>query len=138
MKDEDAMHKVIVNLIGNTKFTPKGGQITIYATPSARKSRKACSSVSGIRGPWTARRRDRMKSIPNRFYQSQNKTHSLSTDKAGPESASIYANELSSCMEVQFVPRIIRAKDVLSVFYFLCNMPMQTVCPHQQSKLKNR
>jgi Bacterial regulatory helix-turn-helix proteins, AraC family len=36
------------------------------------------------------------------------------------------------------VPRIIRAKDVLSVFYFLCNMPMRTVCPHQQSKLKNR
>lgn len=51
MYDEDAMHKVIVNLIGNAlKFTPKGGQITIYATPSARKSRKSCSSVSGIRG----------------------------------------------------------------------------------------
>lgn len=34
MYDEDAMHKVIVNLIGNAlKFTPKGGQITIYATP---------------------------------------------------------------------------------------------------------
>ena len=122
MYDEDAMHKVIVNLIGNAlKFTPKGGQITIYATPFRQEEQEKLFICIGIRG-----------GVLDTKYSTGRIP--LSTDKAGPESASIYANELSSCMEVQFVPRIIRAKDVLSVFY----MPMQTVCPHQQSKLKNR
>lgn len=51
MYDEDAMHKVIVNLIGNAlKFTPKEDKLPSMPPPSARKSRKSCSSVSGIRG----------------------------------------------------------------------------------------
>lgn len=48
MYDEDAMHKVIVNLIGNAlKFTPKEDKLPSMP-PSARKSRKSYSSVFGI------------------------------------------------------------------------------------------
>ena len=104
MYDEDAMHKVIVNLIGNAlKFTPKGGQITIYATPLRQEEQEKLFICIRDTGPGLPE--EEIDKVFNRFYQSQNRRIPLSTDKAGLESVSIYANELSSCMEVQFVPK---------------------------------
>ncbi len=49
--------------------------------PSARKSRKSCSSVSGIRGPGLPE--EEIDKVFNRFYQSQNKTHSSINGQSG-------------------------------------------------------
>jgi signal transduction histidine kinase len=38
--DEDAMQKVLTNLLGNAmKFTPQGGKVTLYATTLHRKGK---------------------------------------------------------------------------------------------------
>lgn len=49
--------------------------------PSARKSRKSCSSVSGIRGQDCPE--EEIDKVFNRFYQSQNKTHSSINGQSG-------------------------------------------------------
>lgn len=82
MYDEDAMHKVIVNLIGNAlKFTPKGGQITIYATPLRQEEQEKLFICIRDTGPGLPE--EEIDKVFNRFYQSQNKTHSSINGQSG-------------------------------------------------------
>ena len=82
MYDEDAMHKVIVNLIGNAlKFTPKGGQITIYATPFRQEEQEKLFICIRDTGPGLPE--EEIDKVFNRFYQSQNKTHSSINGQSG-------------------------------------------------------
>lgn len=73
MYDEDAMHKVIVNLIGNAlKFTPPSGIITVYATTLRQEGKEKlfiCIRDTGAGIP-----EEDIDKVFNRFYQSQNKT----------------------------------------------------------------
>lgn len=82
MYDEDAMHKVIVNLIGNAlKFTPRGGRITVYAT-TLRQDGKEKLFIC-VRDTGTGLPEEDIDKVFNRFYQSQNKMRSSINGQSG-------------------------------------------------------
>lgn len=65
--DEDAMHKVIINLVGNAiKFTPDGGNISIYIATLPKNRLYICISDTG-----SGIHEEDIKLIFDRFYQSQ-------------------------------------------------------------------
>ena len=71
MFDGEAMHKIIVNLISNAlKFTPEGGEITIYSTILHRQEGDLlylCVSDTG-----TGIAEDDLEKVFDRYYQSKN------------------------------------------------------------------
>ena len=75
MYDEDAMHKVIVNLLSNAlKFTPSRGRITVYAATFVQEGKDklficVCDTGTGIPA-------EDIDKVFNRFYQSKNNTRS--------------------------------------------------------------
>lgn len=82
MYDEDAMHKVIVNLLGNAlKFTPQGGQITVYATTYRQENKEKLFIC--IRDTGTGLPEEDIDKVFNRFYQSQNKMRSSINGQSG-------------------------------------------------------
>ena len=82
MYDEDAMHKVLTNLLGNAvKFTPKGGRIAIYATTLHRNGKdvfylSVCDSGPGIPN-------EDLDKVFNRFYQAKNQLNSSVSGQSG-------------------------------------------------------
>ena len=56
------------------KFTPKGGQITIYATPLRQEEQEKLFICIRDTGPGLPE--EEIDKVFNRFYKSQNKTHS--------------------------------------------------------------
>lgn len=82
MYDEDAMHKVIVNLISNAlKFTPSQGTITVYATTIRQDETEKlfiCIRDTGAGIP-----KEDIDKVFNRFYQSQNNTRSSVYGQSG-------------------------------------------------------
>ena len=82
MYDEEAMHKVIVNLISNAlKFTPQEGQITVYATTIHKEDKEKlfiCIRDTGMGLP-----EEDIDKVFNRFYQSQNKMRSSINGQSG-------------------------------------------------------
>lgn len=65
--DEEAMRKVITNLVGNAvKFTPDGGNISIYIATLPENRLYLCISDTG-----SGIREEDIKQIFDRFYQSQ-------------------------------------------------------------------
>lgn len=82
MYDEDAMHKVIVNLISNAlKFTPQGGTITIYVTTLRQEGKEKLLLCIRDTGPGIPV--EDIEKVFNRFYQSQNKTRSSINGQSG-------------------------------------------------------
>lgn len=83
MYDEDAMHKVIVNLISNAlKFTPpQGGTITVYATTLRQEGKEKLFISIRDTGPGIPA--EDIDKVFNRFYQSQNKTRSSINGQSG-------------------------------------------------------
>lgn len=82
MYDEDAMHKVIVNLISNAlKFTPQGGTITLYATTLWQEGKEKLFICIRDTGPGIPE--EDIDKVFNRFYQSQNKTRSSINGQSG-------------------------------------------------------
>lgn len=82
MYDEDAMHKVIVNLISNAlKFTPQGGVITICTTTLRQEGKEKLFICIRDTGPGIPV--EDIEKVFNRFYQSQNKTRSSINGQSG-------------------------------------------------------
>lgn len=82
MYDEDAMHKVIVNLISNAlKFTPQGGTITVYVTTLRQEGKEKLLLCIRDTGPGIPA--EDIEKVFNRFYQSQNKTRSSINGQSG-------------------------------------------------------
>ena len=82
MYDEDAMHKVIVNLLGNAlKFTPARGIITVYAGTVRQEGKEKLFICVRDTGPGLPE--DALDKVFNRFYQSQNKTRSSINGQSG-------------------------------------------------------
>lgn len=82
MYDEDAMHKVIVNLISNAlKFTPQGGTITVYVTTLRQEGKEKLFIC--IRDTGTGIPAEDIDKVFNRFYQSQSKTRSSINGQSG-------------------------------------------------------
>lgn len=82
MYDEDAMHKVIVNLISNAlKFTPQGGTITVYVTTLRQEGKEKLLLCIRDTGPGIPV--EDIEKVFNRFYQSQNKTRSSINGQSG-------------------------------------------------------
>lgn len=78
MFDQDAMHKVLTNLVSNAlKFTPKGGRVSIYITSLSHGGGEEklflCIKDSG-----SGISEKEIDKVFNRFYQSQKEaTHSI-------------------------------------------------------------
>lgn len=82
MYDEDAMHKVMVNLIGNAmKFTPRGGTITVYAT-TVREGDEEKLFIS-VSDTGTGIPEEDIAKVFNRFYQSKNKMRASINGQSG-------------------------------------------------------
>lgn len=80
--DEDAMHKVIVNLISNAlKFTPKGGQINIYASSIIQNGQQMLYFSVKDTGSGIAQKD--IDKIFDQFYQSNNKLDTYITGQSG-------------------------------------------------------
>lgn len=82
MYDEDAMHKVMVNLIGNAmKFTPRGGTITVYAT--IVKQQGEDKLFISVRDTGTGIPEEDIAKVFNRFYQAKNKMRTSINGQSG-------------------------------------------------------
>lgn len=82
MYDEDAMHKVIVNLLSNAlKFTPSQGKVTVYAAAIRQEGQEKlylCVNDTGTGIPEADIER-----VFHRFYQSQNSSRSSVSGQSG-------------------------------------------------------
>lgn len=82
MYDEDAMQKVLTNLMGNAmKFTPRGGQITLYATVLRKQGKDKlylCVQDSGPGIPEAD-----LTKIFTRFYQAKNQLNASVSGQSG-------------------------------------------------------
>ncbi|MBQ8521096.1 MAG: response regulator [Bacteroides sp.] len=82
MYDEDAMQKVLTNLMGNAvKFTPSGGQITLYATTLRRNGEEMLYLCVQDNGPGIPE--EDLDKIFNRFYQAKNQVSTSVSGQSG-------------------------------------------------------
>ncbi len=82
MFDEDAMRKVMINLIGNAlKFTPKGGIVSVFIT--TRMINNIPSLFIGVKDTGSGIPEEDQKRIFNRFFQSNNKSQESFTGQSG-------------------------------------------------------
>ena len=80
--DEDAMRKVITNLVGNAmKFTPKGGSVSIYVTTIMHQGKP--SLFIGIKDSGAGIPAEDIKRVFNRFYQAQNQQQESLSGQSG-------------------------------------------------------
>ena len=81
MYDEDAMQKVLINLLGNAmKFTPEGGVVCLYATTLQTGGGKLYLSVSD-NGPGIPE--SEQEKIFDRFYQSKKQANASFGGQSG-------------------------------------------------------
>ena len=82
MYDESAMHKVLTNLLSNAvKFTPKGGQIKVYATALRHDTKEllylnVCDDGPGIPN-------EDLEKVFDRFYQAKNQSNMSVSGQSG-------------------------------------------------------
>lgn len=80
--DEDAIHKVIVNLISNAlKFTPKGGAISIYVSSSMLNGQEML--YISIKDTGAGIAQEDIEKVFDQFYQSNNNPSSYITGQSG-------------------------------------------------------
>lgn len=71
--DEEAMHKVITNLISNAiKFTPNGGTVSLYISSLTPKEQQKESLYICVKDTGSGIPEEDIDRVFNRFYQSQN------------------------------------------------------------------
>ena len=71
--DEEAMHKVLTNLISNAiKFTPNGGTVSLYISSVAHKEKEKEALYICVKDTGAGVPEEDINRIFNRFYQSQN------------------------------------------------------------------
>lgn len=82
MYDEDAMHKVLTNLLGNAmKFTPKGGKINIYANYMNKNGKDLLYLCVQDNGPGIPE--EEQNKIFTRFYQANNQANTSISGQSG-------------------------------------------------------
>ncbi|WP_455673927.1 two-component regulator propeller domain-containing protein [Phocaeicola sp.] len=82
MYDEDAMRKVMINLLGNAlKFTPQGGRITLYASTLRHKGEEQL--YISVKDTGTGIPEKDMDKVFARFYQAPNQVPSSMTGQSG-------------------------------------------------------
>ena len=80
--DEDAMQKVLTNLLGNAmKFTPQGGKVTLYATTLHRKGKDLIYICVQDNGPGIPK--EDLDKIFTRFYQANNRSNASVSGQSG-------------------------------------------------------
>lgn len=81
--DEEALHKVLINLISNAlKFTPEGGTVTVYAASVSRQT-DAETLYIGVRDTGTGIAQEDLEKVFDQFYQSKDKAASHISGQSG-------------------------------------------------------
>ena len=82
MYDEEAMHKVLTNLLGNAmKFTPKGGTVTLYAKALFRNGKHLLYLCVQDNGPGIPE--GELDKVFGRFYQAGNRNDASISGQSG-------------------------------------------------------